>query len=62
MRGPLAFDIVGILAELAGTLAAARVPLFSLSTFDTDYVLVNGVHLRDAITALRARGHVVAEP
>ena len=59
VRGPLAFDVVGILAELSSTLAAARVPLFSLSTYDTDNVLVSGAHLHDACAALRARGHVV---
>jgi cation transport regulator ChaC len=61
VRGPLPFDAVGILAALAGALAAAGVSLFSLSTFDTDVVLVGAPRLADAVAALRAAGHAVAD-
>jgi len=57
VAGPLAFEEVGILAELAATLAAAEVSLFALSTFDTDYLLVKQESLDTAIGALRQRGH-----
>ena len=57
--GPLAFEQVGILAELAGVLADAEVSLFVLSTFDTDYLLVKQEVLDTAIGALRQRGHTV---
>src|SRR5262245_51964597 len=40
LRGPFAFSEVGILASIVGPLAAAGVPVFALSTFDTDYLLV----------------------
>jgi hypothetical protein len=35
------------------------VPLFALSTYDTDYLLVPGQRLEEAIAALRAGGHRV---
>jgi uncharacterized protein len=59
VRGPLPFHLTGILASLAQPLAAASVPLFTLSTYDTDYVLVQGQRLDTAIAALRQAGHQV---
>jgi uncharacterized protein len=61
VAGPLAFAQVGILAELAGALAAAAVSLLALSTFDTDYLLVREPDLAAARAALAARGHRVWE-
>jgi uncharacterized protein len=61
VRGPLEFTLTGIMAALSGTLAAAGVALFALSTYDTDHVLVRADDLDQAITALRAAGHEVHE-
>ena len=58
-RGPLAFALTGIMAALSGALAAAGVPLFAVSTFDTDHVLVKESDLARALTALREAGHEV---
>lgn len=57
VQGPLAFSMVGVLAELSGLLAGAGVSIFALSTFDTDYILVKEERLETAIQALRHRGH-----
>ena len=38
--GPLAFDLVGIIASVTVPLAAAEVGVFVMSTYDTDLVLV----------------------
>jgi uncharacterized protein len=62
VRGPLAFTLTGIIAALANELAAAGVALFTLSTFDTDYVLVKQTDLTRAVEALRAAGHEVHLP
>ncbi|MDX2151141.1 MAG: ACT domain-containing protein [Bryobacteraceae bacterium] len=59
--GPFAFDQVGILASIARPLADAAVPIFAISTFDTDYVLVKEEHVSAAVAALRAVGHEVRE-
>jgi uncharacterized protein len=59
VRGPLEFTLTGIMAALAGTLAAAGVPIFAMSTFDTDHVLVKETDLDRAIGALREAGHDV---
>lgn len=60
VRGPLEFSLSGIMAALTGELAAAGVPLFAVSTFDTDHLLVKEVDLERAIAALRAAGHEIA--
>jgi len=61
VRGPLEFTLTGIMASLSGSLAAAGVALFALSTFDTDHVLVKEADLARAVAALREAGHQVYE-
>jgi len=55
----LDFSLVGVLAGVAGVLAQAKVSIFTISTYDTDYILVRSADLPAAITALTAAGHVV---
>jgi hypothetical protein len=59
VQGPLDFDLVGVLASLAGPLAAAGVSIFNISTHDTDYVLVKSADLARAVAALERAGHRV---
>jgi hypothetical protein len=60
VAGSLDFQLVGILLSLAQPLAEAGISMFSLSTFDTDYVLVRERDLDRAVAALAAAGHSVA--
>jgi hypothetical protein len=60
VAGPLDFSLTGILAHLAGLLAAAGVSVFAMSTFDTDYLLVKTAQLDVARAALEGGGHTVA--
>jgi hypothetical protein len=57
VTGTLDFGLTGILAELTRPLAAARVSIFALSTYDTDYLLVKDAAMSTARTALEAAGH-----
>ncbi|HVS66578.1 MAG TPA: ACT domain-containing protein [Thermoanaerobaculia bacterium] len=59
--GPLDFSLVGVLAGLTGVLAAAEVPLFAISTYDTDYLLVRDADLACALEALGAAGYDVRD-
>jgi hypothetical protein len=61
LRGPFAFDLTGILAQVLQPLAQAQVGIFAVSTFDTDYVMVKQQQLRAALAALRAAGHTIEE-
>jgi hypothetical protein len=53
--------MVGVLATLAATLAAADVSIFALSSYDTDYFLVKEDDLDRAKQALVAAGHRLKE-
>ena len=57
--GPLPLDQTGILASVTTPLAAARVSVFALATFNTDYVLVPAAQRAAAIDALERAGHSV---
>jgi hypothetical protein len=52
IAGKLEFTLVGVIAELARILADARVSIFTVSTYDTDYILVKRADLDTAIRAL----------
>ncbi len=54
--GSLDFALTGILASIAAPLAHARIPIFALSTYDTDYVLVKANQLESAIQVLCQAG------
>jgi uncharacterized protein len=58
-EGPLDFTLPGIIASLAEPLADAGIPIFSIATYDTDYVLVKEAHLDTAVNALSTYGHAV---
>lgn len=57
--GPIPLSEAGVVASLVGPLARARIPVFVLATFDTDYLLVHKTDLDRALAALRAQGHSV---
>ncbi len=61
VAGPLDFSLTGVLAALAAPLAVAKISLFAISTYDTDYLMVKIETLETAITALRKAGHTVSE-
>lgn len=55
--GVVPMTTIGILASLCGALAAAQVPVFAISTYDTDYLLVSAERFAAARAALAAIGH-----
>jgi hypothetical protein len=59
--GPIPFTQVGVLAALVAPLAEAGIPVFAVSTFDTDYLLLRADHLDRAQAVLRNAGHEILE-
>jgi hypothetical protein len=62
VAGTLDHGMTGVLASLAAPLAEAAIPIFAVSTFDTDYLLVPERGLGAAIRALRVAGHEIDDP
>jgi len=58
LAGPFAFALTGILEAFLRPLAEARVPIFALSTFDTDWVLIPAMREAEALAALAGAGHI----
>lgn len=59
VRGPLPFALTGILASLSAPLAEAAVPVFAISTYDTDWLLIEDTRLGVATAALQDAGHEI---
>jgi hypothetical protein len=59
VEGPLEFELVGVLAGVSSALAQAGVPIFALSTFDTDYILMKREQVQVACDALTSAGYQV---
>jgi uncharacterized protein len=59
VHGPFALTEIGVLAALTSPLAEAKLSLFTVSTFNTDYLLVASETLSAAIGALERAGHKI---
>jgi len=57
--GPLDFTLTGILARISNALSQARISIFAISTFDTDYILVKESDLERAQKVLKDSGYHV---
>lgn len=55
--GSLEFSLIGILAGISGALAHMQIPLFVLSTYDTDYVLVREEYREQTEVSLAEAGY-----
>ena len=58
-EGPFEFSEIGVLASVVGPLADAGVSVFAVSTYDTDYLLVQEEALARAKELLGAHGHTL---
>jgi hypothetical protein len=59
IKGPLDLSSIGIISLIAKTLEEERISLFSISTYDTDYILVKEKDLEKAILALTEAGQKI---
>ena len=57
--GPLHLSMVGIMASIGNVLAQAKISIFVVSTFETDFFLVKNKSLDHAIKALEEDGYTV---
>jgi hypothetical protein len=57
LEGPFAFSLTGVLLSFIAPLSDKGIPIFAISTFDTDYVLVQEPDFDRALDALLHSGH-----
>jgi len=60
LEGPLPFSMTGVLASVLGPLASGSIPVFVVSTFDTDYILVKADLAQRAREIFAAEGHKIS--
>ena len=60
LEGPIPFEMTGVASALLAPLAAARISIFLISTYDTDYLLLKAATFSRAVDVLRGAGYDVA--
>jgi hypothetical protein len=57
LEGPFPFSLTGILLSFIQPLSDNAIPIFAVSTYDTDYVLIQEEFSQKALAILREAGH-----
>ena len=56
--GPLDFSLVGLMSDITSILSSEKISVFTLSTYDTDYILIKKSKLEQAKDALILAGYI----
>ena len=57
LEGPFPFEQTGVLLSFIEPLSSSGVPIFAVSTYDTDYVLIPEDRMGGVVDLLQAAGH-----
>jgi len=57
LEGPFPFSMTGVLLSFIEPLSRNKIPIFAVSTYDTDYVLIQDDSVGAAIAELQRAGH-----
>jgi hypothetical protein len=57
LEGPFPFSMTGVLLCFIQPLSDNGIPIFAISTYDTDYVLISEDHVGGVMDLLREAGH-----
>jgi hypothetical protein len=57
LEGPFPFSQTGVLLSFIEPLSSNKIPIFAISTYDTDYVLIQEEFGRAALDLLQKAGH-----
>jgi len=57
LEGTFDFQAVGILESFLAPLAQSSVPIFAISTYNTDWILIHEKHWETALSVLIKAGH-----
>lgn len=59
IEGVLDFSLIGILAKISGILAEAKIGIFVVSTYNTDYIFTKENQFQQALDALGTVGYQI---
>lgn len=59
VKGPIPFGLTGVVAGITSAVASAGLPVFVLSTYDSDLLFLQSDTLQQAVGALTAAGYAV---
>lgn len=59
IAGPLDFSVIGIIADISAILKDAKISIFTISTYDTDYILLKQKDLETGIIALTDKKYII---
>ena len=59
LDGPFPFSQTGVLLSFLEPLSTNQIPILAISTYDTDYVLVQEGYAGSALEKLRISGHIL---
>jgi hypothetical protein len=57
LKGPFPFSLTGVLLSFIRPLSSKGIPIFAISTYDTDYVLIPEEFSGTALDCLMEAGH-----
>lgn len=57
VTGNLEFDVIGVIAGISSVLAQEKIPILSISTYNTDYFLIPKSKADLAISSLKTAGY-----
>ena len=57
LEGPFPFSQTGVLLSFIEPLSSKGIPIFAISTYDTDYVLIQEEFVDASLNALQEAGH-----
>jgi uncharacterized protein len=57
LEGPFPFELTGVLLSFIEPLSSNQIPIFAISTYDTDYVLIQEQFAATALKQLEQAGH-----
>jgi uncharacterized protein len=55
----LDLSLIGIIADISNIFKDNKIPIFTVSTYNTDYILVREQNLNTAIECLRVKGYKI---
>lgn len=59
--GKLDFSLIGILSKITTILAENKIGVFVISTYNTDYILINQEKIMEAVNILSEKGYDFCE-